>query len=498
MSDESNIQDLDDQLLARMLQHFLKEAPEHLDQLNLNLIQLQEDPQEEELINEILRTVHTLKGSASFVSLKEVSEISGKMEEVFRDVRKGTCNITAPIIAVMYEGVDVLTTLIDKAAAHDSAEVDVSSILQKLDGIFGNTIPEFEEQPNKQETDSLDSQELLRLYKQSYDQLAVLKHLVYSSVRLSNWESLAVLFSKQIDKRTNAQRNAIWFVEDGQKVVEIARDGKLVKGDNRRVLEIESSGVLKRVIRDQLVVWASSSAQVNELLPEFQRPTLFPIKAQPDAIGFLALDPEELAEVEVYQFVGQFAAMIFNISKLHHKVEEQRIELNEMTEILFKQNAQLSSLYHVQLDLMKVIDPVHLCRIVVEAVVGELEARKAAAFLIDGSSQELIGASESGGLQGIDSIRFPIVREKPIKECIESGRIVSYRDYPEKLHLGPNLLENWVVLCLKGRKRAQGVLVTEVGDEDIGDSISILANYASILLDNLMLQKELGNAITET
>jgi chemotaxis protein histidine kinase CheA len=439
-----------------------------------------------------------LKGSASFVSLKEVSEISGKMEEVFRDVRKGTFNITAPIIAVMYEGVDVLTTLIDKAAAHDSAEVDVSSILQKLDGISGNTIPEFEEQPNKEKTDSLDFRELLRLYKQSYDQLAVLKHLVYSSVRLSNWESLAVLFSKQIHKRTNAQRNAIWFVEDGQKVVEIARDGKLVKADNRRVLEIESSEVLKQVIREQLVVWSSSSAQVKELWPEFQRPTLFPIKAKPDAIGFLALDPEELAEVEVYQFVGQFAGMIFNISKLHHKVEEQRKELNEMTEILFKQNAQLSSLYHVELDLMKVIDPVDLCRIVVEAVVGELEARKAAAFLIDGSSQELIGASESGGLQGIDSIRFPIVREKPIKKCIESGRVVSYKDYPEKLHLGPNLLENWVVLCLKGRERAQGVLVTEVGDEDIGDSISILANYASILLDNLMLQKKIGNAITET
>ena len=497
MSDGSNIQDLDDRLLAEMLQDFLKEAPEHLDQLNLNLIQLQEDPEEEELINEIFRSVHTLKGSAGFVGLKEISEVSRKMEQVFGSVRKGTSNITAPIIAVMYEGLDVLTTLIDKATANDSAEVDVSAILQKLDGIPGNTIQEAEEQPDKQETESVDSQELLRLYRESYDQLAVLKHFVYSSVHLSDWESLAVLFSKQIDEGMSAERNAIWLVEDGQKVVEMARDGKLMEEDNRRVLEIESSEVLKCVIREQSVVWSSSFAQVKEMLPEFQRPTLFPIKAQPDAFGFLVVDPEELAEVEVYQFVGQFAAMILNISKLHQKVEEQRKELNEMTEILFKQNAQLSSLNHVEMDLMKVTDPVHLCRILAEAVVDELEAPRAAAFLMDESSQELIGASESGGFQGIDSIRFPIDKEKPFKQCIESGRIVTYRDYNEKLHLGPNLLENWVLICLKGKERPQGVMVTEVGDEDISDSISILVNHAGILLDNLMLQKRLGNGITE-
>ena len=70
-------------------------------------------------------------------------------------------------------------------------------------------------------------------------------------------------------------------------------------------------------------------------------------------------------------------------------------------------------------------------------------------------------------------------------------------DYPEKLRLGSNLLEKWIVLCFKGRERVQGVLVTEVAEEDINDSISILANYSGILLDNLMLQKKIGNRVTE-
>ena len=71
MSDENKVQDLDDQLLARMLQDFLEEAQEHLDQLNLNLIQLEEGPEDEELIDQIFRSVHTLKGSAAFAGVKK-------------------------------------------------------------------------------------------------------------------------------------------------------------------------------------------------------------------------------------------------------------------------------------------------------------------------------------------------------------------------------------------------------------------------------------------
>ncbi len=109
MSDENKVQDLDDQLLARMLQDFLEEAQEHLDQLNLNLIQLEEGPEDEELIDQIFRSAHTLKGSAAFAGLKNISEIAHKMEEVFGAVRKGAFKITSSVIDVMYEGLDALT-----------------------------------------------------------------------------------------------------------------------------------------------------------------------------------------------------------------------------------------------------------------------------------------------------------------------------------------------------------------------------------------------------
>ncbi|MDY6988715.1 MAG: Hpt domain-containing protein [Thermodesulfobacteriota bacterium] len=497
MADKSDVKDLDDQLLAQMFQDFLEEAPDHLDQLNLNLIQLEGNLEEGGVIDEIFRIVHTLKGSAAFVGLQEISGVSAKMQDMLGDARKGTIKITAATVDVMYEALDVLVSLVDKARGKDTPEVDVSQISQKLESIIEGPATEPEKESDGEETAPLGPEELLSIYKGSYDQLAALKHIVYSSVHLSEPKSLAVLFSKQIEERMNAQGNAVWLVADGSKVVEVARNGELVKEDKAPSLEIESSEILRRIIRDQLVIWSSSSPGVKEILPGFQKPVLFPIKAHSEALGFLVVDPEEVAEVEVYQFIGQFAAMILNISKLHQKVEEQREELNEMTEILFKQNAQLASIYHVEVDLMKALDPEDLCRIVVEAIVGELEARRAAVFLIDESSGELMGISERGGLQGIESMRFAIEAQKLIRKSLESGRVITYRDHPEGLRLGPNLLENWAILSFKGRDRPWGVLIAEFEDQDIGDAISILVNHASILLDCMMLQRRIGNNTTK-
>jgi len=138
---------------------------------------------------------------------------------------------------------------------------------------------------------------------------------------------------------------------------------------------------------------------------------------------------------------------------------------------------------------MKATDPVQICRIVVDSVVNDLEARRAAAFLVDETSQELIGAYGSDQFAGIDTMRLPIEREKPIKHAYETGRVATCTDYPDEVRLGENLLENWIVSVFKGRERVQGILVVETAEgADLADSISILANYSGVLLDNLMLQ----------
>lgn len=494
MSDQKEVQDLDNQILKQMLQDFLEEALDLLDKLNLNLIQLEGEPENEDYINHIFRLVHTIKGSAGFAGLEEMSSIGNKMEEVFGKIRKGTCAVTPPVIDSMFVGLEVLSSLRDKAAAGDMSPVDITPTLQSLNQVMGETegVSQSDAAENTATpvgTGSLPPQELFDIYKAGYNQLSALKHLVFSSTHLKDEESLAVLFSKQMKKKMSSERNAIWLLNDQGKVTETAQDGELVPSDKRTAFDVESSEVLKKVLLDQLVVWSSSHPDVREILPDFESPMIIPLKAQPKAFGFLVLDPEESAEVEVYQFVGQFAAMMLNISKLHHKVDQQRQELDEMTAMLFRQNEILSSLYHVELVLMNIKNPVDLCRVVAEAFVHDLETRSAAIFLKD-DTNDLKGIWGSGGLQDIETLTFPIDSIDPIKQCLETGRIISHKDNTDSLQLGPNKLDNWIVMGLKGRETTHGVIISELDIDDITDSMSILSNYSGIMLDNLILQDQ--------
>lgn len=484
MTDDDRAQDIDSQILERMLQDFLEEARQHLDQLNLNLVQLEEDPGSEEIIQVVFRTAHSLKGSAAFAGLKTISEIARKMEEVFGLVRKETIIVTDVVIQTMYKTLDILTGLVAAAESGQEAGGDSVLILQELEEVLSGKGQEASVVQPPVTSAGEDTRELLAVYKRGYDQLAALKHLTYAFSTLSDPESLAGLLSKRIQEELVPERNAVWLATDDQNVVEIARNGEIVAKDQRRILAIASSEILKQVIFDQLTVWPSRSpGNIHAVLPGFKSPVLFPIKAQPQAFGFMILDPEESAEVEIYQFLGQFAAMMLNNSKLHQKVEDQRRELDEMTGILFKQNAQLSALYHIEQEMMNAKHFVDLLRILVEAVVADLGACQAAIFLLEESTRDLVGVIGSGGLEGINSIRFPIGEPALVRQTLESGRMASYRDHAEELCLGPYRLRDWIVISLKGREQTRGALVAEIEDEDIIDPISILANNAGILLD---------------
>jgi len=489
MEANEEINDLDQELLGQMLTYFLPEARANLDHLNLCLIQMENDPDDLEVIETVFRIFHTLKGGAGFAGLTDVSTLGRAFEELIGEVRKGKVKLRTSDFNVLYEGLDLFNLLIDKAKASDPVPTDISEMLNKIDKIRFNEDSDCDSSPpSADETEPQEQEELLSIYRDGYNQLGALKHLIYESVSLSDPESLAVLLSNQIHERMAPERNGFWLVDEHDTLVEIARNGTLVDKDERRKLKINSCEVLEKVVVEQITMWSTESELLKALLPEYQSPVLFPIKSKEAALGVLILDPEEQTEVELYQFISQFAAMIMHMSKLHQKVDEQREELDELTGILFRQNAQLSSLYHVEIALVKESDPIKLCEMVVNAVVEDLEAKRAAAFLYDTESAELIVSAECGGLDNIVGNRYKVDQIGPLSKCIETGRIITQTDYGESIEIGTHRVDGWIALSLKGRETPLGAIIAEVDDEDIADPISILTNYLGMLLDNLVLQ----------
>ncbi len=334
--------------------------------------------------------------------------------------------------------------------------------------------------------------DLLNLYQGVYEQLTDLKHIIFSSTQLSELEPLAVLLSNHIRDRVKLSKNAVWLSLEPGRVHETVRNGKLVAPDKRRRLDIEASDLLKRVLQDQIVVWPDRFREVKELFPEFEAPMLIPIKGKSMAFGFFSIDQLPEDKRELVQFLGQFTGLILNISCLHQEVVEQRKELGEITDILFAQNAQMASLHHMSLEISKCMDPVHLCCLMTETVVGEFGALTAAAFMMEKDSDQLAGAWESGGLRDIENLRLNPEETDAIRLAVESGRVVSHKDCAPELMLGVNRLKNWIIVPLKAGKITRGILVAETGEMDITDPISIMANYAGLVLDKLMALETLS------
>jgi len=334
-----------------------------------------------------------------------------------------------------------------------------------------------------------DQQELLKLYEEICGQLTALKHITYSSTYLSDPESLAVLFSRQILKWVHQLNNSVWLVR-GDSIKEVAMNGERVAEDRGLAFEIASSEILNRVVKNQIIVWSSEWPRMKEWLPGFQAPALIPIRSKGETFGFLAVDRPSPEKMDLHQFIAQFAGMIFDISHLYRNIDEQRKELSEITNLLMAQNTHMATLHHAGLKILKTTKPGRLWELITETLVMDFHVRRAATLAIDEESSELRGTSGSGDLQDILDVRIPIHQNRAIKHCIDSGRITSYQDYDEALQLGPHQVENWLLFPFKGKERPLGVLVVQADDSDLSDPIAILINHASMVLDNLLIMEE--------
>ncbi|BAZ93895.1 cheA signal transduction histidine kinase [Thiohalobacter thiocyanaticus] len=91
-----------------ILQDFLVEAGELLEQLNEQLIQLERSPQDKDLLNAVFRSFHTIKGGASFLGLDNLVTICHTSEDVFNILRNGERIADATLMDAVLKAVDVV------------------------------------------------------------------------------------------------------------------------------------------------------------------------------------------------------------------------------------------------------------------------------------------------------------------------------------------------------------------------------------------------------
>ncbi len=141
--------DADDEIL----QDFLIEAGEMIETLNEELVELEQRPNDADLLNSVFRSFHTIKGGAGFLSLIPLVELCHRAEDVFNLLRNGELQVNSAIMDVMLPVLDSLNEMFDSLRNGTEPEDADPALLAALDSILSGDIGGADAEPEAPATE---------------------------------------------------------------------------------------------------------------------------------------------------------------------------------------------------------------------------------------------------------------------------------------------------------------------------------------------------------
>ncbi|MCI7581188.1 chemotaxis protein CheW [Campylobacter sp.] len=130
--------------MQELLEDFLVESFELIEQIDHDLVELESNPDDLELLNRIFRVAHTVKGSSSFLNFDTLTKLTHHMEDVLNKARHGELKITADVMDVVLKSVDMMKGLLVSIRDNgndSSSGIDISQICPQLTAISEGQSP---------------------------------------------------------------------------------------------------------------------------------------------------------------------------------------------------------------------------------------------------------------------------------------------------------------------------------------------------------------------
>lgn len=114
------------------LEMFIEESKEHLQACNEHLLELEKNPANIAIVNEVFRSAHTLKGMSATMGYEDIANLTHKMENVLDEIRNNRLHVTPDLLDVVFIAVDQLEEMVLDIAAGGTGKLDVAETVQKL------------------------------------------------------------------------------------------------------------------------------------------------------------------------------------------------------------------------------------------------------------------------------------------------------------------------------------------------------------------------------
>ncbi|MHB8472809.1 MAG: chemotaxis protein CheA [Gammaproteobacteria bacterium] len=116
-----------------ILQDFLVEAGELLEKLNGQLVELEQRPQDRDLLNAVFRSFHTIKGGGGFLGLTPLVAVCHRAEDVFNVLRQGERQIDAALMDTILQVLDIVNVMFAQLSSGEPLSHAAPELLQRLE-----------------------------------------------------------------------------------------------------------------------------------------------------------------------------------------------------------------------------------------------------------------------------------------------------------------------------------------------------------------------------
>lgn len=128
--------------MNQYLSMFIDESNDHLQSLNENMLELENNPDDLAIVQVIFRSAHTLKGMAATMGFEDLSSLTHQMENVLDLVRNEKLKMQDFIFDTLFQSLDALQSMVQDITQGGEGKADVSSIVASLQAIVrGDSAP---------------------------------------------------------------------------------------------------------------------------------------------------------------------------------------------------------------------------------------------------------------------------------------------------------------------------------------------------------------------
>ncbi len=125
-------------VLGEYTELFLEESEDQIEELNANLLKLEKDQSDPQTINDIFRAAHSLKSSAAFVGLYNLSDLAHKMENLLQSIRDGKLSVNLSLVNLLFKCFDLIKNVIENVAAGRKVDTPYTDMIQRLEAYEKN------------------------------------------------------------------------------------------------------------------------------------------------------------------------------------------------------------------------------------------------------------------------------------------------------------------------------------------------------------------------